>query len=276
MYREKLHGKVLYTTADDKCFKITSQGSVEVPALQYHQEEADGRLLLHAAHAAREGYQGVVICAEDTDVFILSLAFQDKIGAPLFQQCGTKTRRRVIDIRKVAAKLGTNACRALIGMHAYTGCDTVSAFAGRGKAKALKILTSSKEYQDMFLLLGQEWDLPTDLFDKLEEFTCLLYASKTSATKVNFLRYHLFCAKKGEIESHQLLDGARKRQVQTQQQNCNTDNTLEDSQNESLSSLNTSSESGDVSVTCTNKVTVSVVLINELIAITPLSIVLNI
>ena len=70
-----------------------------------------------------------------------------------------------------------------------------------------------------------------------------------------------------------VLDGARKRQVQTQQQNCNTDNTLEDSQNESLSSLNTSSESGDVSVTCTNKVTVSVVLINELIAITPLSIV---
>ena len=144
LYREKLHGEVLYTTADDKCFKITSQGSVEVPALQCHQEEADGRLLLHAAHAAREGYQGVVICAEDTDVFILSLAFQDKIGAPLFQQCGTKTRRRVIDIRKVAAKLGTNACRALIGMHAYTGCDTVSAFAGRGKAKALKILTSSR------------------------------------------------------------------------------------------------------------------------------------
>ena len=60
-----------------------TQGSVEVPALQCHQEETDGRLLLHAAHAAREGYQGVVICAEDTDVFILSLAFQDKIGAPL-------------------------------------------------------------------------------------------------------------------------------------------------------------------------------------------------
>ena len=74
-----------------------------------------------------------------------------------------------------------------------------------------------------------------------------------------------------------MLDGAHKRQVQTQQQNSNTDNTLEDSQNESRSSLNTSSESGDVSVTCTNKVTVSVVLINELIAIivgvAPLSIV---
>ena len=72
-------------------------------------------------------------------------------------------------------------------MHAFTGCDTVSAFAGRGKAKALKLLTNSKEHQDKFLLLGQEWDVSPDLSDKLEAFTC-----------------HLFCAKKDEIESHQL------------------------------------------------------------------------
>ena len=88
---------------DDKCYRITSHGSVEVPALQCHQEEADGRLLFHATHAAREGYQAVVICSEDTDVFIMSLAFHDKIGASLFQKCGTKARRSVVDITKVAA-----------------------------------------------------------------------------------------------------------------------------------------------------------------------------
>ena len=53
-------------TANDKSFKLTLQGDVEVPALQCHQEEADGRLLFHANHAARKGYQAVVICAEDT------------------------------------------------------------------------------------------------------------------------------------------------------------------------------------------------------------------
>ena len=37
--------------------------------------------------------------------------------------------------------------------------------------------------------------------DKLEAFTCLLYAPKASAVNV---RYYLFSAKKGEIESHQL------------------------------------------------------------------------
>ena len=89
-FREKLQQKVLYATVRDKCYRITSDGSNEVLALQCQQEEADGRLLLHATHAVEEGYEGVVVCSEDTDVFIMALAFKDKIEASLFQKCGTK------------------------------------------------------------------------------------------------------------------------------------------------------------------------------------------
>ena len=89
----------------------------------------------------------------------MSLAFHDKIRASLFQKCGTKTRRKVVDISKVAATVGMGVCRVLVGMHAFTGCDTISAFVGRRKAKVLKLLVSNVENQDMFLKLGQEWDL---------------------------------------------------------------------------------------------------------------------
>ena len=41
------------------------------------------------------------------------------------------------------------------------------------------------------------------LFEKLEEFTCTLYGSK-SLKIFNELRYALFCAKRGKIESHQM------------------------------------------------------------------------
>ena len=204
MYREKLQDKILYTTVDDKCYKITSRGSEEVPELQCQQEEADGRLLFHAVHAARQGYQAIVICAEDTDVFIMCLAFHDKIWVPLFQKCGTRARTRLVDIRRVAATIGIDVCGALIGIHAYTGCDTTSAFAGKGKASALKFVTNNREFRNTFTQLGQEWDLSSELMDKLECFTCLLYVPKASFTKVNNLRYHLFCVKKGEIESYQL------------------------------------------------------------------------
>ena len=83
-------------------------------------------------------------------------------------------------------------------MHAFTGCDTVSAFAGKGKAKALKLV------RKFTLKLGQDWEINQEFLDKLEAFTCLLYAPKTSSRKINELRYHLFCAKQGEIEMHQL------------------------------------------------------------------------
>jgi hypothetical protein len=202
--RQKLQDKILYVTDGAKCYMMTSQDSKEVPELQCQQEEADGRLLLHAKHAAQDGYQSAIIASEDTDVFIMSLACSDRIGVPLYQKCGNRTRTRLVDIMKISAIIGINVCRALIGMHAYTGCDSVSAFAGKGKASSLKLMIQNRELQDMFFELGQTWSVSSELMTKLEEFTCLLYAPKASAVSVDQLRYDLFCAKRGEVESHQL------------------------------------------------------------------------
>lgn len=82
-----------HVTVDDKCYIITSNDSMGVSALHCQQEEADGRLLFHATHAAREGHQAVVICSEDTDVSIMCLGFHDKIGVPLFKKCSEKTEQ---------------------------------------------------------------------------------------------------------------------------------------------------------------------------------------
>ena len=129
-----------------------------------------------------------MICSEDTDVFVMALAFQDTIGVPLFQKCRNRTRTRLIDVTQISMTVGIDTCRALIVMHAYTGCDTVSAFAGKGKASSLRLLTSSTEIQETFAQLGQTWDVSTDLMDQLEAFTCQLYAPKSASTTVNRLR----------------------------------------------------------------------------------------
>jgi len=94
-YRGKLGEKILYAI-NGECFKIASDGCIQLPSLQCNQEKVDIRLLLHAAHAAKDGFQAVVICSEDTDVFIMLLAFHETIGVPLFQKCGTKIRKRII------------------------------------------------------------------------------------------------------------------------------------------------------------------------------------
>ena len=127
-HREQQGEKVLYASIREVCFKFTSDECVQVPCLQCNQEEADGCLLLHAAHAANDGCQTVVICSEDTDVFIMLLAFHDAIGVPLFQKCSTKIRKSYRH-QKVGSGVGIST---LIGMHTFTGSDTVSAFAGKG------------------------------------------------------------------------------------------------------------------------------------------------
>jgi hypothetical protein len=49
-------------------------------------------------------------------------------------------------------------------MHAFTGCDTVSALAGHGKMGVLKMLKGNKADQDLFQALGSEWELTPELF----------------------------------------------------------------------------------------------------------------
>ena len=76
-YRTKLTGKVLFVTCDSDCYEITSQAANIVDELNSTQEEADTRLILHAAHAARSGYKR-----------------------------GTQTRTRYVSISSVVAPVG--------------------------------------------------------------------------------------------------------------------------------------------------------------------------
>ena len=77
--REKLNDKQLYVTSEETCLHITNDQWTEVAELQSNQEEADTRIILHAAHAAGEGYRDVVVTADDTDVMVICLAFSPDI-----------------------------------------------------------------------------------------------------------------------------------------------------------------------------------------------------
>eukprot|EP00058_Branchiostoma_floridae_P019404 XP_002604894.1 hypothetical protein BRAFLDRAFT_77273 [Branchiostoma floridae] len=206
IYREKLRNKTLYATCEEGCYRFSKEEWVEIAELQCSQEEADTRLLLHALHAAETGSEAVVITAEDTDVMVISLAFAKRIPCKLYQKCGTKSRTRFIAIDQLGDTLGEEVCKALVGLHAFTGCDTVSAFSGRGKLGAFKLMLRNAEYQDAFQQLGESWTVSPDdtLFKRIERFTCQMYVSSTSVADVNEMRHHLFIAKKGNVESSAL------------------------------------------------------------------------
>ena len=149
------------------------------------QEEADTRLLLHAFHAARNGSKAVVISSEDTDVFVLCLAFKDFVPATMYLKCGSQTRTRFDSKPNVFERRGSRICKCLPGLHAFTGCDSVSAFSGKGKLTALKLVKRRPAYQELFQQLGAEWELSDELFLRLQDFTCLMYSSNPGTRDVN-------------------------------------------------------------------------------------------
>ena len=202
--RRKLQWRKLYATAGEECFEICSDGSVLCVELRSTQEEADTRLLLHAHHAGRNGCDAIVISSDDTDVFVLCLAFESFIPSIMHLKCGTQARTRYIDITHVVQRHGSALCRSLPGLHAFTGCDSVSAFAWKGKPSALKLAKQYVKFREAFQVLGTEWVVTDELFTRLQEFTCFLYSSNPGTTDINDLRYRLFCARKGDIESDQL------------------------------------------------------------------------
>ena len=75
------------------------------------------------------------------------------------------------------------------------GCDSTSAFRGKGKAKPWKIFQENPNYAKSFCDLEKSSTLSEDLVVSLNVFVCSLYGDTSSRT-VNECRYVLFKARK--------------------------------------------------------------------------------
>ena len=176
-----------------------------MPELECNHEEADTRMVLHARHAGGT----CVVHSDDTDVFVLLLGHSHDLGH-CFMMRRKGPKRRVIDISAVRCaiekQLGpgvaiTGFMKALIGVHAITGCDTVSAFSGRGKWKAVQLVQRNTAYVRAMSAIGEEWEVSEETFKQAEGLVCQLYGKKCQS--VNSLRYEIHCAK-GERSNHNL------------------------------------------------------------------------
>ena len=108
------------------------------------QDKADTKISLHANHAAALGHSSILIKSSDTYVEVMALYVKWDIQARLYLLKGTKNKSRLIDLTAVGDKLGNDTCRAMPGLHAFTGSDTTSAFSGKGKVNPLNLLRRIK------------------------------------------------------------------------------------------------------------------------------------
>ena len=102
-------------------------------------KKVDTKFHLHAKHTSENGETTIIIKSPDTDVAILACHFCRYISARILIMKKEKTRNIYRETSAIADAAGPHLCDGLPGLHAFTGYNSTSAFAGKGKKTTLKL-----------------------------------------------------------------------------------------------------------------------------------------
>ena len=128
--------------------KVTSR---QEHTLGSAQEEADTKIFLCCQHAVQHfsnHVENVCVATIDTDVAVLAIYYESRIQCNLFVESGSKGKKRIISVSKVAVKVGQDMADALPALHAISGCDSTRAFYGVGKKKVYNIVKNVGAYME--------------------------------------------------------------------------------------------------------------------------------
>lgn len=188
-------GKCILSTVGNQVLHTNSEIPDITAIVPCNHEEADYRMMLHAANAMNNGAKQISISATDTDVVVLAVALSSLYkGCKIWVAFGHGAKDfRYIPAHTISEKLGPASAWGLLLLHAISGCDTVSQFAGIGKKTAFAVWASLPEIHTEFrkLSLAPE-SVSSDDMLMLERFVVLLYSRTSSLSTVNDARQYMF------------------------------------------------------------------------------------
>ncbi|KAG1667291.1 hypothetical protein GQR58_018537 [Nymphon striatum] len=157
------------------------------------QEEADTLMILHATHAAKDGFT-VHIMSPDTDVLLLALRRVPLLGDNSVMIMGVGERRRVILLEPIYNALGSNKASALPKWHALTGSDTTGHIYGKSKKACFEgFLKASPSIITAISALGIGSEPSKETIQGCVSFLCSLFCKKgITITQPHTLRWTLF------------------------------------------------------------------------------------
>ena len=207
---------VEFTFPPNKAVHITS--GVSVVSLGHNgaampdcnHEEADTRIVVHLLHALEHGMTTIKVRTADSDVIaILVGAFFDltstQPSVDIWAAFGTGKSFRFYSISDICASIGEQRARALPVFHALSGCDTTSAFRGKGKKSVWQAWQAYDEVTETFCFLAahpfEHLNVDSDHFQRIERLIVVLYDKTSPLCLVNEAREELFCRKNRSIDN---------------------------------------------------------------------------
>lgn len=128
---------VTVTKDDDVSSQMIDINQLVAPC---SHEEADARIFVHARHAAEQGSKVIMVKANETDVLVIAISVLPTLQQIGLQQLwiafGQGRNLRWIPVHDLCLSIGLKKTGGILFFHAFTGCDVVSAFHGKGKKSA--------------------------------------------------------------------------------------------------------------------------------------------
>ena len=165
-------------------------------------------MVVHVLHALEQDQKTVLVRTVDTDVVaILVGTFYDLAVVQslldIWVAFGTGKNYRFYSINGICDSLGEPRSRAIPVFHAFSACDTTSAFNGKSKKSAWQ---AYEDVTETFVYLAchpfKQLYLDSDSFLKLGRRTVIVLYDKTSSlSSVNETRKELFCQKNRAMEN---------------------------------------------------------------------------
>ena len=156
----KFVGRSVLLICEGKDFKLTSLDGVhtvreELAEIDSTQEESDSRIVLYCQYATKQGYKYVTVKSPDTDVFFILVYYEKRIeDISILFETGRGNKSRLLGITAFNKEISAIYTSALLSLHACTGCDTVSAFKGKGKLKQIKAFKLYPQFIETLAKLG--------------------------------------------------------------------------------------------------------------------------
>ena len=102
-----------------------------------------------------------------------------------FVQPGTRIKKCLINVIYLINGMSTDHIEALLSLNAFARYDSTNCFKGLGKIKPLQMSKKLTMFQSPFAWVGNSWEVPSELIDDLDAFTCVFMVNLESKMWIN-------------------------------------------------------------------------------------------
>lgn len=152
-------------------------------------EDADRDIIATAVEVSPR-FESVVIVGEDTDLLVLMTHMAKNHQNVYFRKAGKgSTAAKLYSINSFKHKV---LLEHILFIHAFSGCDTVSAIFGMGKNRIINVLKQNRQLREGLKFFKNPNPSKNQIATSGENVIIALYGGKESDDSIDTVRYRLF------------------------------------------------------------------------------------